>query len=117
MQISHFLIRAKHIHDNYDDYVAKYGYTANPDAAILHAKVNMYLEGIGVLVKRELIDPSLVDDLMSSIVVIYWEKYRPYVYDYRVRRDLHQMSEYVEYLYNQIKPIVERQHGELKKGS
>ena len=104
-------------YDNYDDYVAKYGYTANPDAAILHAKVNMYLEGIGVLVKRELIDPSLVDDLMSSIVVGYWEKYRPYVYDYRVRRDLHQMSEYVEYLYNQIKPIVERQHGELKKGS
>jgi hypothetical protein len=103
-------------YDNYDDYVAKYSYTANPEVGRSHAKVNMYLEGIGVLVKRGLIEPSLVDDLMSSIVVSYWEKYGPYILEVRVRRNHPQNGEYVEYLYGQIKPIVERQHGVHAEG-
>ena len=96
---------------DYDDYVAKYSYTANPEVGRAHAKVNMYLEGIGVLVKRGLIEPSLVDDLMSSVLLGYWEKFGSYVLEARVRRNHPQNGEYVEYLYNQIKPIVELQHG------
>ncbi len=74
----------------------------------------MYLEGIGVLVKRGLIEASFVDDLMSSVVIGYWEKYRQYVYDYRVRRNVPQMGEYIEYLYNQVKPIFDEQHPKPK---
>ena len=97
-------------YDNYDDYTSKYGYASNHEASMLQSKVNLYLEGIGVLVKRGLIDPSLVDDLMSSVVIRYWEKYRQYVYDYRARLDLPQFSEYAEYLYSQIRPIFNEQH-------
>ena len=57
--------------DGYDDYMAKYGPQANPDEHVLHGRVESYLEGIGVLVKRGLIDPSFVDDLMSSAVTIF----------------------------------------------
>ena len=63
--------------EDYDDYEAKYGFQANPDAYLLHGRVETYLEGIGVLVKRGLIDPSFVDDLMSSGIVSFWEKFEP----------------------------------------
>ena len=85
----------------------------NPEASIMHSKVNGYLEGIGVLVRRGLIDPSFVDDLMSGAIVNYWERFGPYMLEYR-RRDWPQAGEQIEYLYNQIKPIVERQRRELK---
>ena len=103
--------------DNYDDYTSKYGYAVNPEATRMQAKVNLYLEGIGVLVKRSLIAPSLVDDLMSSVIIGYWEKYCRYCLEYRVRRNNPQMGEYVEYLYGQIKPIFDRQHKDVKKES
>jgi hypothetical protein len=102
-------------YDSYDEYISKYGYQANKNAVLMQAKVNMYLEGVGVLVKRGLIDPSFVDDLMSSVIISYWEKYRQYAYDYRVRRNVPQMGEYIEYLYNQIKPIFDSQYsGSMK---
>ena len=103
--------------DGYDDYKAKYGFQANPDEYILHGRVESYLEGIGVLVKRGLIDPSFVDDLMSSAITMFWEKFGPILLEYRVRMNYPQRGEYVEYLYNQIKPIVESQHPELRKTS
>jgi len=97
--------------EDYDDYEAKYGFQANPDAYVLHHRAETYLEGIGVLVKRGLIDPSFVDDLMSSAITNFWEKFRPSFLEHRVRRNHPQNSEYVEYLYNRIKPIVGSQHG------
>jgi hypothetical protein len=103
--------------EDYDDYEAKYGFQANPDANILHSRVESYLEGIGVLVKRGLIDPSFVDDLMSSAITMFWEKFGPSFLEYRVRMNYPQRGEYVEYLYNQIKPIVDSQHPELRKTS
>ena len=99
---------------DYDDYLSKYGPEVNLDADIMQRKFNGYLEGVGVLVKRGLIDPSFVDDLMSGRVINYWEKYGGFMREYRVRRDLPQASEYVEYLYNRIKPIAERQRVEMK---
>ena len=41
---------------------------ANPDAGILQSKVNMYLEGIGVLMKHRLIDPSLARECVLGLV-------------------------------------------------
>jgi hypothetical protein len=103
--------------DGYDDYVAKYGLKANPDEYILHGRAETYLEGIGVLVKRGLIDPSFVDDLMSSGITAFWEKFKPVFLEHRVRKNHPQRGEYVEYLYNRIKPIVDSQHPELRKTS
>ena len=101
--------------DGYDDYMAKYGFQANPDANVLHLRVETYLEGIGVLVKRGLIDPSFVDDLMSSGITNFWEKIGPVILEHRVRMNHPQRGEWVEYLYNQVKSIVDSQHPELRK--
>jgi len=69
----------------------------------------MLLEGIGVLVKRGLVDVGFVDDLMSVVVTRFWELTRSAWYVYRVREGDQAMWEYVEYLYNEVKPIYQRQ--------
>ena len=72
-----------------------------------------YLEGIGVLLSRNLLDPTFVDDLMSGPIRIFWEKFKPIIEDIRIRWGNPASYEWVEYLYNQIKPIAESQHPEL----
>ena len=100
---------------DYDDFQSKYGFEVNPDADAKGRMINAYLEGIGVLMKRGLIDPSIVDDLMSGVIIRYWEKYGPYLLEYRKRHDWPQAGEHVEYLYNKIKPIASKQRKELLK--
>jgi len=100
-------------YDSYDDYMAKYGLDVNPEAYMMYRKVFGYLEGLGVLVRRGLIDPSLVDDLMSGFIIGYWQKLEPYIVERRKRLNWPQVGEQIEYLYNQVKPIAERQRREL----
>jgi hypothetical protein len=100
---------------DYDDYMSKYGGEANPDAYLMYRKVFGYLEGTGVLVKRGLIDPYFVDDLMSGMIVSYWDKFKPIILERRRRLNWPQVGEQIEYLYNQIKPIAEKQRQEIMK--
>ncbi len=72
-----------------------------------------FYEGIGVLVKRNLIDIKLVDDLLSGDLMRYWEHIEPFMLEYRKHQNWPQAAEWVEYLYNQIKTIVKDQHPEL----
>lgn len=58
-----------------DDYIHKY--RSNIEPRSLRGVLGKYLEGIGVLIERGLIDPTLVDDLMSSAVLMYWQKFGP----------------------------------------
>ncbi len=97
---------------DYDDYEEKYRTEAK---RVPFSSIGIFFEGIGVLVKRELIDPTLVDDLMSSMVLRFWDKFgESVIKEKQVRDDYPQYFEYVEYLYNVIKPMVESQHPELK---
>jgi len=73
-----------------------------------------YFEGVGVLVKRKLIDPELVDDLVSSGIMRFWEKTGSVMKEWRLRHHTPQMNEHAEYLYNEVKRIAERQHPEIK---
>ena len=99
---------------DYDDYVSKYSYESNPDAYVMYRKMFGYLEGLGVIVRRGLIDPSLVDDLMSGMVVTFWEKFGSFIKERRRILDYPQVGEQIEYLYGKVKPIAERQRVELK---
>lgn len=51
---------------DFDDFIRKYGSEANPDAWNAFITMQNYFEGIGVLVQRQLIDLSLVDDLLRA---------------------------------------------------
>ncbi len=107
----------KWTYENLDDFDKNYGYDVNPESYKYHSSLSFFFEGVGVLVMRKLIDPALVDDLMSGPVIAYWEKMKPYYVEYRTRFDWPQIGEYIEYLYNNIKPIAERQKTELKNNS
>lgn len=78
------------------------------------ASVANYFEGIGVLVKRRLIDPTLVDDLMSGAATRMWETYGPNIVELREKYGYPQLYEYIEYLHDEIKSIVDKQHPDFK---
>jgi hypothetical protein len=74
----------------------------------------MFLEGIGILVNKGMISPSFIDDFISGMTIRVWKKYGEIIFHLRERYDAPQTYEWVEYLYNEIKPITEEQHPELK---
>jgi hypothetical protein len=99
---------------NLDDFNAKLSHETNRDLYGKFWSFPWFLEGMGVLVKRGLIDPKLVDDLISGLVVSYWEKFKPMTLEYRERYNYPQMGEHVEYLYNVVKGIAVGEHPELR---
>jgi hypothetical protein len=99
---------------DYDDFMEKYGPENNIDAFADWTSVGLYIDGLGSQVKRGLIDVGQVDDLISGVIIRYWEKREQFTRELRERMNYPQYGEYVEYLYNQIKPIIEEQHPELK---
>lgn len=88
-----------------DDYIEKYGYGPT--------LFDIYLEGVGLLVKRGLIDIQFVDDLMSSLVIQYWRSHGEVLLGMREKQKMPQAGEWTEYLYYEIMKIAEKQHPEL----
>jgi len=99
---------------DYDDFMEKYGPENNMDAFSDWTSVGLYIDGLGSQVKRGLIDVGQVDDLISGIIIRYWEKREQITREFREQMNYPQYGEHVEYLYNQIKPIAEAQHPELR---
>jgi hypothetical protein len=97
---------------DYEDYREKREADIELNAG--YSIVGRFFEGIGLLVHRGLIDATFVDDLMSGAVMSYWPKIAPVVKESRIRLNWPPYLEWIEYLYNQIRPIVEEQHPELK---
>jgi len=87
---------------DYDGYVE---YSKDKEYMTCFNVIATFIEGIGVLVHRGLIEAAFVDDLMSGSMMRYWEKIEPIVYGIRLRRNWPQYAEWIEYLYYQIKPI------------
>ncbi len=87
---------------DFDDFWQKYGPLANPKAFARYDAVGSYFKGIGVLLKKNLIDLNLVDELMGTSIRRFWEKFESYIKEFRVREWPRSM-EGVEYLYNELK--------------
>jgi len=96
---------------DYEDFQEKYGVKKNPEIYIHFGVLARFYEGLGVLVKRKLIDPYLVDDLMSGTILSFWDKFgESFIKVHQVRINYPQFYEQVEYLTSVIKPIVKSQH-------
>jgi len=102
---------------DFDDFITKYGepWSEEADIEVYSSiwSIGNYYEGIGVLVKRNLIDPTLVDDLISGSTLRTWEKFGPLIIEFRKRYGYPQLWGWLEYLYNEIKVIAVQQHPEL----
>ena len=87
---------------DFEDFWQKYGPETNPKAFSKWDSVGTYFRGVGVLVKRKLIDPDLVDELMGTSIILHWEKSGPIMKEFRERYWPH-AYEWFEYLYNEMK--------------
>jgi hypothetical protein len=81
---------------DYDDYVRRYGFAEA-------TAVGMFFEGIGILLKRKLIDIELVDDMFTTPIKSTWEKMKDITLSYRKARNQQEILEWFEYLYNEMK--------------
>ncbi|MHA2380846.1 MAG: DUF4760 domain-containing protein [Candidatus Thorarchaeota archaeon] len=78
------------------------------------------LESVGVLVEEGLVDIRLVESLMRRVVIEYWEKIGPMLYERarmwdkeRVEREQILIAWKAEYLYHELMKYIE-EHPELK---
>jgi hypothetical protein len=94
---------------DYDEFMQKYGYLGLKEECAPLAKIMTYLEGIGVLMKNRLIDPKLLDDQFSSLIIWYWERYGPILKHWEVSMNSPELAEFTELLYNRVKPIRQEQ--------
>ena len=81
---------------DFQEYQKKYG---NAEAVT----VGMFFEGIGILLKRRLIDIDLVDDMFTSPIKRTWEKMRDMTLEARKATNTPETFEWFEYLYNEMK--------------
>jgi hypothetical protein len=69
-------------------------------------QVASFCENLGVLVKRKLVDISLVADIYA--VNETWEKLKPWIEQTRRRANNPKLYEWFEYLYNEMKKREQR---------
>ncbi len=89
--------------DSIEEFNEKYGRRNNYDEFHKYMLVYSVYEGLGVLIYRNLIDVAMIEELMRSYVISFWEKMAPLIYDWRVQWPL--AAEWTEYLYNEVKKI------------
>lgn len=100
-------------YEDYDDFMKKYGPITNPEAFSYFMLKSLQMEGIGVMVKRGLLNIGFIADWVSGTIVDDWEKLEPIVREYRVRESFPHFQAYHEYLYNEVKKYKDK-HPELK---
>lgn len=98
---------------NFEDFRRKYGSRADKDANTLFHSTANFFDGIGVLVEHREINPKLVEELMSSWIIWFWEKFGDIIIEYR-KVSYPQYLEKVEFLYNKIQPLSAQEHPQFK---
>jgi hypothetical protein len=86
----------------FDDWWEKYG-PSNPEVFQSMDLLFHYFEGAGVLVKRGLIDASLVADLFAEEFFGFWEKFSPIIEELSKKSNNPHLVENQEYLYKLLK--------------
>ena len=88
---------------DFDDFIEKYGPKNNLEAWADLLSVFTAFESIGLLVRENLIDVDMVDELMSGLITRTWERIEPIIFEYRERFNWPQAGRSFEYLYNEMK--------------
>ena len=87
---------------DYDDFVEKYGSPfAEGPVQTAFLMMGMFFEGIGVLLRRKLVDIDLVTELFD--VEMFWVKWKPLAEAIRKQTNNPHIGEWFEYLYNEMK--------------
>ncbi len=63
--------------EDFDDFWEKYGAINNPEAWANWQSYAAFFHGIGVLLRKDLIDIDLVEELLVNVVIISWRRMSP----------------------------------------
>ncbi|MFH2110542.1 MAG: DUF4760 domain-containing protein [Candidatus Bathyarchaeota archaeon] len=85
-------------YSNLEEWTRKYGSTADREAWASWARVGRFFDGVGILVRRGLIDMDLVMDELRELILFSWDKMKPWVYEVRVEMKSPHTWENFEYL-------------------
>jgi hypothetical protein len=99
--------------DDFDDFSDKYGDLENSQK---WAAINGWLEGLGVLVKSDLVPIGLVALFITGLIKQYWDTFGPIILEYRRRHNAPRGGSETEYLYDTLMAYME-EHPELKAWS
>jgi len=89
---------------DYDDFMKKYGMRGMPSKSVLPLwQVGKFFDGVGVLLRRKLVDIGLVDELFHAEATIVWEKIKPLVEGRRKELNQPTIYKHFEYLYSEMK--------------
>jgi hypothetical protein len=96
--------------DSFDEWWEQNGATNNPDIFARWFKMMYTHELFGLMAKRGFLDIEIIDDLMSGGILMIWDRYGPIVEGMREKYGYPQLQEHQEYLVNEIRKIVNKQH-------
>jgi hypothetical protein len=108
------LMFSDEVWDSPDEWLKKHGPINDPDGFSKWFMMMNAMEMWGLLVKRGFVELELVDDIMSSGILILWDKYEPVVQRLRELYGAPQLLEYQEFLVNEIRNIVAIQHPDFR---
>ena len=69
--------------DDFDDYVEKFSAMNNPKQAAVMDSQMSFFEGLGVIVKKQVIDLDTVYDIFSNRIISLWLKYETVIKGWR----------------------------------
>ncbi|MCW4051952.1 MAG: hypothetical protein NWE78_01920 [Candidatus Bathyarchaeota archaeon] len=90
-----------------DEFFQKYGPETNPDAWAKFVSVWAYYEGMGTLVKKNLINVEIIPEILAIAIVDFWEKIQPVASKYSQQLRRPQAFDGVELLYHKIRRATE----------
>jgi hypothetical protein len=102
------LIRFKHQWKDLEDWIRQFMPSVNPEGYTDFMTHSVFFEGLGMLVKRNLIDVSMVEDLYSQRIIWYWEQHKPILLEGRKITNDPTQYDSMEYLYNIMKQRVQQ---------
>lgn len=85
------------------DWTKKYGPSVDIGAYAAWIRVGRFLDGAGLLVRKNLIDAELVIDQMREVIMSAWVKMGPWVHESRQMLEHPQLWENFEYLANEAR--------------
>ena len=100
-------------YEDAEDFDAKYGKDANPEANKSWEWWQNYMEGMGVLVREGYVSIRLIALLSSGGVKNLWRKFQPLIYEERERHNWPRWDIEFEYLYDTLMDYAEK-HPELQ---
>ena len=86
-----------------DEFFQKYGPETNPDAWAKFVSVWTYYEGVGTLVKKNLINVEIIPEILAIAIVDFWEKIQPVANQYSQQLRRPQAFDGTETLYRKIR--------------